>query len=368
MFAIPTRGMKQIYYIFFLFFFIACKENKTDIIPCVSQTKVDVPLEEVSGISSSFIDTVLFVKLQEPQNTFRNLDKLKIYGDTIYILDERLSKLMSFDKEGNFITQYGERGRSSSEYVRVNSFDVDKHYVYLYDDASEKMISFTHGGEFVQKVETPFWGEDFKALENGSFLFSLKPGKSNVKLCVTDSHFNIKKVFSYFDEEDQDNYSNYSLFQKVGDSIYYTDDMSDTTHVFTPKGELVHSYLFNFGKYAPPLEARYDAEQLIEDKHVFMYTCPLIYESKLVMFLENRHLRTVLYYDMRERIGGNKDIDKGLSPTDIIIPLCMADGYVVGYLEDYCLDRFEDKTTLPADVVQHLENGYRVVAFYRLKR
>lgn len=95
--------MKYIhYYIFFLFFFIACKENKTDIIPCVPQTKVDVPLEEVSGISSSFIDTVLFVKLQEPQNTFRNLNKLKIYGDTIYILDERLSKLMSFDKEGEF--------------------------------------------------------------------------------------------------------------------------------------------------------------------------------------------------------------------------------------------------------------------------
>ena len=209
-------------------------------------------------------------------------------------------------------------------------------------------------------------GEDFKVLDDGSFLFSLKPGKTNVKLCLTDSLFNIKKVFSYFDEKDQDNYSGYSLFQKVGDSIYYTDDMSDTTHVFTPKGELVHSYLFNFGKYAPPLEARHDAEQLIEDKHVFMYTCPLIYESKLVMFLENRHLRTVLYYDMKERIGGNKDIDKGLSPTDIIIPLCMADGYVVGYLEDYCLDRFEDKATLPTDVVQHLENGYRVVAFYRL--
>ena len=359
--------MKYIhYYILFLFFFIACKESKTDINPCVPLTKLDVPLEEVSGISSSFIDTVLFVKLREPQNTFRNLDKLKIYNDTIYILDESLSKLMSFDKEGNFITQYGERGRSGSEYVRVNSFDVDKHYVYLYDDASEKMISFTHGGEFVQKVETPFWGEDFKVLEDGSFLFSLKPGKTNVKLCMTDSLFNIKKVFSYFDEKDQDNYSGYSLFQKVGDSIYYTDDMSDTTHVFTPKGELVHSYLFNFGKYAPPLEARHDAEQLIKDKHVFMYTCPLIYESKLVMFLENRHLRTVLYYDMRERIGGNKDIDKGLSPTDIIIPLCMADGCVVGYLEDYCLDRFEDKATLPTDVVQHLENGYRVVAFYRL--
>ena len=160
--------MKYIhYYILFLFFFIACKESKTDINPCVPQTKLDVPLEEVSGISSSFIDTVLFVKLQEPQNTFRNLDKLKIYGDTIYILDERLSKLMSFDKEGNFITQYGERGRSGSEYVRVNSFDVDKHYVYLYDDASEKMISFTHGGEFVQKVETSFWGEDFKVLDDG---------------------------------------------------------------------------------------------------------------------------------------------------------------------------------------------------------
>lgn len=361
--------MKYIhYYILFLFFFIACKENKPDTNPCVPQTRLDVPLEEVPGISSSFVDTVLFVKLQEPQNTFRNLDKLKIYNDTIYILDESLSKLMSFDKDGSFITQYGERGRSSSEYVRVNSFDVDKHYVYLYDDASEKMISFTRGGQFVQKVETPFWGEDFKVLDDGSFLFSLKPGKSNVKLCMTDSLFNIKKVFSCFDEKDQDNYSGYSLFQKVGDSIYYTDDMSDTTHVFTPKGELVHSYLFNFGKYAPPLEARHDASQLIKDKHVFMYTCPLIYDSKLVMFLRNRHLRTVLYYDMKERAGGNKDIDKGLSPTDIIIPLCMADGCVVGYLEDYCLDRFEDKTMLPTDVVQHLENGYRVIAFYRLKQ
>lgn len=228
--------MKYIhYYILFLFFFIACKENKPDTNPCVPQTRLDVPLEEVPGISSSFVDTVLFVKLQEPQNTFRNLDKLKIYNDTIYILDESLSKLMSFDKEGNFITQYGERGRSSSEYVRVNSFDVDKHYVYLYDDASEKMISFTRGGQFVQKVETPFWGEDFKVLDDGSFLFSLKPGKSNVKLCMTDSLFNIKKVFSCFDEKDQDNYSSYSLFQKVGDSIYYTDDMSDTTHVFTPR-------------------------------------------------------------------------------------------------------------------------------------
>ena len=68
--------MKYIhYYILFLFFFIACKESKTDINPCVPQTKLDVPLEEVSGISSSFIDTVLFVKLREPQNTF---DKLKI--------------------------------------------------------------------------------------------------------------------------------------------------------------------------------------------------------------------------------------------------------------------------------------------------
>lgn len=350
--------------------FFACKENKTEVNHCVPQTKIDIPLEESSGISSLFIDTVLYVKLQEPQNTFRDIDRLKIYDDTIYILDERLSKLMSFDKEGDFITQYGERGRSKSEYVRMNSFDVDKHYVYLYDDASEKMSLFTHDGQFVQKVETPFWGEDFKVLNDGAFLFSLKPGKSNVKLCMTDSLFNIKKVFSYFDERDQDNYSSYSLFQIAGDSIYYTDDMSDTTFVFTSKGELVHSYFFNLGKGVPPLEARYNADRLIKDKdkYVFMYTCPLIFDSKVVMFLRNRNLRTVVYYNMEKRIGGSKDIDKDLSPTDIIIPLYMVNGYVVGYLEDYCLERFEDKAILPMDVVQHLENGYRVVAFYRLRQ
>ena len=74
-----------------------------------------------------------------------------------------------------------------------------------------------------------------------------------------------------------------------------------------------------------------------------------------------------MYFDMNKRFGGNKDIDKDLSPTDIVIPLCMYKGYVVGFLEDYCLDRFADKGSLPQDVVQHLEKGYRVIVFYRLK-
>ena len=160
---------------------------------------------------------------------------------------------MSFDKEGNFITQYGERGRSSSEYVRVNSFDVDKHYVYLYDDASEKMISFTHGGEFVQKVETPFWGEDFKVLDDGSFLFSLKPGKSNVKLCMTDSLFNIKKYFLTLTRKTKTIIPVTPFFKRL--VIVFIIQMTCLIQpCVTPKGELVHSYLFNFGKYAPPLE------------------------------------------------------------------------------------------------------------------
>lgn len=350
-----------------LSFLVACQKDKPVSSYNVPQTQLDVPLEIVPDISSAFIDTVVYVKLQEPHNTFRNIDKLKILNDTIYLLDERLSKMMSFDKHGNYLTQYGERGKSESEYVRINSFDVDGRYVYMYDDSSEKMLLFTHDGQFAKRVKTPFWGEDFMVLDDGSFLFSLKPGKSDVKLCITDSLFNLKKTLFKFDEQDQDNFSNYSLFQKVGDSIYYTDDMFDTTYVFTSAGELVHSYIFNFGKETPPLEIRYDAEKLRNDKYVYMSTCPLVYGAKMIMLLRNRKARTVMYFDMNKRFGGNKDIDKDLSPTDIVIPLCMYKGYVVGFLEDYCLDRFADKGSLPQDVVQHLEKGYRVIVFYRLK-
>lgn len=360
--------MKNILYcVLCLSLFVACKQDRPVSVRDVPQTAVDVPLDEVQGISSSFIDSVVFVKLQEPQRTFRNINKLKVYNDTIYILDERLSVMMSFDKHGKFITYYGGRGRSKSEYVRVNSFDVDQRNVYLYDDSGEKMLMFTHDGRFVKKVKTPFWGEDFAALDGGSFLFSLKPGDSGVRLCMTDSLFNITRVIEKFDSRDQDNYSGYSLFQKIGDSIYYTDDMSDTTHVFTSRGELAHSYVYDFGNDAPPLEARYDADRLPEDKYVYMATCPLIYGSKLIMLLCNRKIRTVMYYDIYKRTGGNKDIDRDLSPTDIIIPKCMYNGCAVGYLEDYCLDRFADKGTLPQDVVKHLEDGYRVIVFYRLR-
>ena len=51
----------------------------------------------------------------------------------------------------------------------------------------------------------------------------------------------------------------------------------------------------------------------------------------------------------------------------IFIVAALVIGCVVGYLEDYCLDRFADKGTLPQDVVKHLEDGYRVIVFYRLR-
>lgn len=366
------RYMKYLCYIFVFFLVISCQEKDGGKNRDFPHTNVDMPVDEVSGISAEFVDTVIFVKLHEPENSFGLLSKLQIYNDTIYILDKRLYKLMSFDGNGNFLTIYGERGKAKQEYLKATDFDVDDRFVYLYDRANKKMLYFTHSGQYVKSVNTEFRGEEFKVLVDGGFLFSLERETSRAKVCVTDVQFNVKTVYLAFAEDDKNNYSSASLFQAVGDSIYYTDDLSDTTYVFTRQGNMTSYYYFNFGSYSLPTDLRYDAEKLVskmsDGKYVYTDACPLICGSTLIASLGNRNTRTVLYYDLEGRKGGNKNIGRDLSSTDIVRPLCFYGGCVVGSLEGYSLDRFADKSSLPQDVVEHIEAGNRVVVFYRLKR
>lgn len=365
--------MKKIfcYFIIVLVCFMSCNENKQKLNEIFPLTNIKIPLEERDNISADFIDTVKFLKLNESENTFKFVGNLKIYNDTVYIYDNMLYKLIAFDEKGNFIRQYGVQGKSKNEYIKINGFDIDNNYVYLYDGAEEKMLVLTHEGHVKKSIKTNFWGEEFKVLDNGSFLFSLKPGDSMVKLCMTDSMFNIQKVFSYFDKNDQDNFSNYSLFQYINDSIYYTDDMCDTTYVFTSNGKLTNSYYFDFGANTPSLEERFDSDKLYDSRNfkklAFMNTCPIIYKSNLIMLLQNNGIRTILYYNLKNRKGGNKDIDCNISLTDIIIPETFYDGDVVGCLDASCLERYKDKNVFPKDIIEHLEKGYRVLAFYKLK-
>lgn len=81
---------------------------------------------------------------ENEESFFVAISKLLVHNDTLYVFD-RFGRdlLVSFDRNGNYITTFSQKGGGPKEYVQLWDFDVDSNYVYLYDRATKKCCTMT---------------------------------------------------------------------------------------------------------------------------------------------------------------------------------------------------------------------------------
>lgn len=157
--------------LFVLGILVICSSTVLEKLSNVSCDDITLSLNDSTQISLA--NNTKFIKLKEPHKTFAEIDGIQVYNDTIYVFDKVARNiLMSFDKKGNHLVTFGEKGNSQKEYSRLWAFDVDKDYVYMYDRGKKRMMYFSHNGKFVKTCNTDFRGDSFKTLSNGKFLFS----------------------------------------------------------------------------------------------------------------------------------------------------------------------------------------------------
>ena len=334
---------------------------------------LSVNVEQKGNVCEDIVEFVDFLPLKEPVMTFSVINKMIIHNGKIFIFD-RIGQnvLLSFDMKGNFITSYSTKGKSKSEYVRLFDFDVDDKYVYLYDRIKKQMLFYTHDGHFVKNESTNFYADAFKVLQNGNYLFSL--GEENdEKLCLTDSMFKIKEVFLKYDSRDNSDRMVDNLFQKVNDTIYYNYPLSDIVYLFDITGKKLGSYQIDFGGKNIPDDKKLSYGNLIRTKdrehYISFRDCPLFVGSKLVASVYDRGNKAILYYDLNSGTGGVKRLaEKGMLSKDVCFPLFCDDIYVIGWLDAYLYERLSDKDKIQSEIVEHLNKGGNVLAFYRLRQ
>lgn len=189
----------------------------------INMDKIQLDDDCFDEIKTELIDSIRILKLNENEKSyFVSISKLIVHNDTLYVFD-RFGRdlLMSFDRNGNCITTFSQKGGGPQEYVRLWDFDVDSKYVYLYDRAKQKMLYYDHTGNFVKSHSTSFRGDAFVVLQNNEYLFSLAKENKNYKLCMTDSTLTITKTLLSYQEEDIDDRMTDNLFQRVNNTIYY---------------------------------------------------------------------------------------------------------------------------------------------------
>jgi hypothetical protein len=100
-------------------------------------------------------DRLKIVKLETTdQCLVANIKRIEV-TDSIILIQDRLSQLFAFDKEGRFIARIGKNGQGPGEYVELSIFYVDDKNVVIVDNGKNLLIKYDFNGKYLKSEKIP---------------------------------------------------------------------------------------------------------------------------------------------------------------------------------------------------------------------
>lgn len=343
---------------------------------CEKETTVAFPSDN-TGKASDILDSISFIPIYESDDALiSTVSKLMIFDNHIFILD-RFAKntLAVFDEHGNFIRHYGNKGEGGAEYRRAWDFDVDSKGVYVYDLHGKKIMIFTRDGEHVgnQNVDNRLQG--FAKIDNG-YILGLAKDEDNTanELLVVDSSLNIVNTYLPFRDSFKDDRMVDNLFRKNDSTIVYNRPISNSLCIFDRKGILSEKINIKFNNSDIPKELTDSYEVFLKEngkeKYNYVYDSPIYDGNYIICPIFINGQKGTAIYDVHNEYFYVKEMDPmsgNVSLTDIILPMSYHNKKIYTILEQPITNVLADKDSLPTDIINHLNDGNKVICIYHLK-
>lgn len=126
------------------------------------------------------------------------IGKIKINNKKIYILDSQQQRIVIFDENGKFITQFYRQGQSGKEYIRLTDFDLYGDNLYILDGMAGKLLTYK-------------WPE-------GTFLTSTQIEKAKQLVALDSIRFALNIGLGYADGRSEDKCHSYAVTES-GEAI-----------------------------------------------------------------------------------------------------------------------------------------------------
>lgn len=231
------------------------------------------------------IQTVKYVALEtNPSYFIGRIDKLLVLDKQFIILDRLSKSVFIYSDEGKFISKISHVGHGPKEYISIRDVAVDpeKKAVLLYDDFTNKILSYDYKGVFIGVKKIGIRFRNFRALKNGEYLLGVlnSPNDqlpeinrysililSNLDKIKAKGFVNSEALMSnpYIQEEHFSNFQKETIFSpRLTDSIY---SISQT-------GLVTAKYFLNYSNKLPKnfldsKENNKHFEQIAADKYTY---------------------------------------------------------------------------------------------------
>lgn len=216
--------MKSIYVLSLLFFLCACRpaHKAAEVFKDVDASAVGQDAVDMTSVSgeqpdcitvelaaetdvlrwSEVADSVTYVLLETPEEALiGRVDKLLFCDSLIYVLDRTKSRgVYAFTLEGRYRGKIGDVGQGPGEFAEPTDVSVYGDRVYVYDQFSHRLSSFTRSGKFLSARRVPFFAVGMHAFSDSLFAWHTLDADNyhlenlvGYSVLLTDSAFRVKK-------------------------------------------------------------------------------------------------------------------------------------------------------------------------------
>lgn len=199
-----------------------------------------------SGVNTSlFVDTISYIKLGPTPMPVAKVDKIKIVGSRVFVMDGKVSKsLFVFDSVGNFI--YNINGPDKQ---LISDFCIDslRKHIYVYFPTKHKIIKYAIAtGKQESEVQIKGYFHELNMLDNNTFVltrdgiahFDNDPQKYNQnRICVFSTSGEYLKGYINTPLFPAINYGGmHAEYSTYSNSVNIVRLYSDTVYTLTRKG------------------------------------------------------------------------------------------------------------------------------------
>ncbi|MFW5701019.1 MAG: 6-bladed beta-propeller [Cyclobacteriaceae bacterium] len=190
--------------------------------------KIDIDLSKYESIVDlyQYSDTINLIKLETTQESLISGISRIIKDDTILIiLDANNKSVLLFHSNGRFYNTIRRWGKGPGEYINIDDIAVDKEsdVIYVYDDHLRKVFSYDYLGNFLSDLYLPdFIMRSFAKKKNGNFL-AFTPDLMHLRNGVWefDTEGNVIREYASVNKKHKLAWSAYPYFARIDEKFSY---------------------------------------------------------------------------------------------------------------------------------------------------
>jgi len=353
-----------------LFALVACTGNKKAEKPELLTYKIDVSKALQIRLDYLFSSRVEYIALDDKEAYIKNIDKIVLRDEDIFILDEEEHNLLRFNRQGKFLNYCGKKGRGPGELFYPADFSVTDDLIKVKTGA-KNLMSFRKNGTCSGANKLPVNALSFAYLGDKIFLYRghNRDAEKSFRMFAYDGD-TLEKYLQVPEFGMQSPFQSVSKnFSRVGAYLHLHEALNDTIYQIGPN-TMAPVYKIDFGKYAIPADVLQleDEFQMMKILNKGKYANMNTYFENDTYLIFKFHLEGRGYYFFQNKQSHKSVLAKSFKndinyfPFGDPIALTRDNKLIVKTAPYRILDR--EKTLYDKEVVDE----QKLDAFYRLSK